>query len=619
MTRRALAVATAVALATGAAHAQDRAVPAPVSYELSFEEAAHHRARITATWREVPAGPLRVQMARSSPGRYAVHEFAKNVSMVSACDGAGRPLSLTRTDPYGWSVAGHDGTVSVTYTLFGDRGDGTYVQVDTTHAHLNMPATLMFATGYDDRPVRVHVTRPDPAWQVATQLRAADAPDTFVAPNLQLLMDSPIEVGAHAVREWPVGEGTQRQTIRLAVHHTGSDADVDRFAAQVRRLLPQHLALFGEWPRFDDGRYTFLADYMPQISGDGMEHRNSTVVTGAAPLDGRNEDQLGTVSHEFIHAWNVERLRPAELEPFDFTRADPTPSLWFAEGFTSYYAPLLIRRAGLSDTDALLAQWSRMVSQVVNSPARANGGPQEMSLRAPFADAATSIDPVDPNVFVSYYPYGAVIALALDLSIRQRFPRLSLDDFMRHLWRTRGRAETPYRPDDLRRGLAEVTGDAAFADGFFAASIAGSALPDFAPLLARAGLVLRPAAPERGWLGVDQVVPEPDGGVALAASPPPGSPLYAAGLEKGDRIAALGGVTIVDPAGWAMALARLAPGTMADLRYRQRGRERVATVRAAADPALTIVRGEASGQRLTGAQRAFRERWLGVEAAQARP
>ena len=112
-------------VATGARAEGDPGANAPVQYEVSFENAGHHEARIVATYRGAPAGPLKVRMSRSSPGRYAIHEFAKNVYQVSAVDGAGKPLKVERTDPYGWSVAGHDGTVRVTYTPYADRGDGT--------------------------------------------------------------------------------------------------------------------------------------------------------------------------------------------------------------------------------------------------------------------------------------------------------------------------------------------------------------------------------------------------------------------------------------------------------------------------------------------------------------
>ncbi|MEG8038166.1 PDZ domain-containing protein [Sphingomonas sp. LR60] len=581
-----------------------------VQYDLSFPDAAHHRAQIVATWRGVPAGPLRVEMARSSPGRYALHEFGKNVFAVTAQDGAGRPLPLTRTDPYGWSVAGHDGTVVIRYTLFGNRGDGTYVQIDTRHAHLNPPAALMWANGFDAAPVRVRIVSPEPGWTIATQLPpVAKQSNTFSASDLQYLMDSPIEVARQDIREWPVGEGKQRYTIRLAVHHDGTAAEVDRLAAQVQQLIPQHRKLFGEWPRFDHGSYTFLADYTPQISGDGMEHRNSTVVTTPTPLDGTNAVQLSTISHEFFHAWNVERLRPRELEPFDFTRANATPSLWFAEGFTNYYGPLMLRRAGLTDIDGWARTTAATLNTVLFSPARRNGGPQEMSLRAPFADAATSIDPVAPDVYLSYYPYGQIVALALDLSIRQRFPKRTLDDVMRYLWQTYGKTERPYAPDDLRRGLATVTGDATFADAFFAASVTGSALPNFVPLLAQAGLVLRPAAPRHGYIGAGAVTETP-AGVALSAAPVSGSPLNGAGLDAGDRIVAIDGAPIADAAGWNAALALLRPGATVTIRFARTGIEQQRSLRALADPRLEIVRVETIGGKLSARQRAFRDQWL---------
>ncbi|MDR6789318.1 putative metalloprotease with PDZ domain [Sphingomonas sp. BE138] len=599
------AAAGLVPVAPGAAQ-----TPRQVRYELSFPDAAHHQARVVATWRGVPAGPLRVQMARSSPGRYALHEFGKNVYAVTATDGAGRPLPLTRTDPYGWSVAGHDGTVVLRYTLFGNRGDGTYAQVDATHAHLNPPATLMWASGFDAAPATVRIVAPDPSWTIATQLPAiAGQPGTFAAPDLQYLMDSPLEAARLDVREWTVGEGKDRQTIRIAAHHPGTAATVDRLAAQVRQLLPQHARVFGEWPRFDHGSYTFLADYMPQISGDGMEHRDSTVVTMPVPLDGTNAAPLDTIAHEFFHAWNVERLRPRELEPFDFTRANATPSLWFAEGFTSYYGPLLLRRAGLTDDDTWAESVAGALNLVLLSPARRSGGPQEMSLRAPFADAATSVDPVGPDIYLSYYPYGEIVALALDLSIRQRFPGRSLDDYMRHLWRTHGRAERPYTPDDLRRALAETTGDAAFTDAFFTASVVGSGLPDFAPLLAQAGFVLRPAAPTHGWVGAGKARTT-SGGVVLAAAPTAGSPLDAAGLDAGDRIIAVDGMPIAAPADWDGALARLTPGATVTLRWSRFGTEQQRVVRAVADPRLEIVRIEATGERPTRRQLAFRNNWF---------
>jgi predicted metalloprotease with PDZ domain len=601
--------------AASAACAQDPGPSAPVQYEVSFENAAHHEARIIATYREVPAGPLSLRMSRSSPGRYAIHEFAKNVYQVTATDGAGKPLSVERADPYGWTVAGHDGVVRVTYTLYADRGDGTYSQIDATHAHLNMPATFLWAGGYDAKPIRVRFKRADPSWKIATQLPAvAGEADAYWAPNLQYFFDSPTEISDFALREWPVTDAGKTYTFRLALHHPGTDADADLFVEKLKKIVPEHIKVFGELPKFDHGTYTFIADYMPQITGDGMEHRNSTFISNSQSLFRGNFAQLGTASHELFHAWNVERIRPAELEPFDFTKANPTPSLWLAEGFTQYYGPLLIRRAGQSTVDEYLKSLGGTLNGVVNGPGRTYGSPQEMSLRAPFNDAAAALDPVNTNIFTSYYPYGAVLGLTLDLQLRGREKAQTLDDYMKRLWRTHGVTEKPYRPADLRVALAETTGDAGFADGFFKASVEGSALPDFEPLLAQAGLKLRPKAAKKAWLGAAKV--RVNGTEVILAEPPaPGTPLYKAGVETGDRILGVGRFEFANEADWTDALERLKPDEATTVRFVQRGRTREAPLKVAADPTLEIVRYEAANLKPSKAQLAFRERWLGADTA----
>ncbi|MCT8003083.1 PDZ domain-containing protein [Sphingomonas sanguinis] len=579
-----------------------------VEYDIAFPRPEHHEAQISVTYRGLGRTPIRFQMARSSPGRYALHEFAKNVYSVSAIDGAGRPLTISRTDPYGWTVPAHDGTVTVRYTLFGDRGDGTYAQIDPTHAHLNIPATFMWAAGQDDRPIRVRF-HPAAGWKIATQLAPTDDPAVFTARDLQYFMDSPVEMSAWDIRSWTVGDGAQRYTIRLTAHHDGSPADLDRFAAMARKVVAQQIAVFGEAPPYDYGTYTFLADYMPQISGDGMEHRNSTVISMPQSLAAAKFAQIQTLSHEFFHAWNVERIRPAELEPFDFTRANATPSLWLAEGFTQYYGPLAVVRAEQMPLADYIAQLSATLNALLITPARRYGGPQEMSLRAPFVDAAQSIDPTNPNIFKSYYPYGAVLALALDLQLRQAFPKLTLDDYMRQLWRNHGKTERSYRPDDLRIALAELTGDQGFADRFFTQYVIGSALPDFAPLLAQAGLTLRPVHPDAAWAGGTPA--KGDDGMTIVAPTAPGTPLYDAGLDKGDVIVSIDGRPVADAAAWTALLAAHKPGDRLSIVYRQRGGERRATMILVADPNQEILLDESLGQSPTPRQMRFRQAWLG--------
>jgi len=317
----------------------------PLRYRFTFPEPQHHWMQVEATFTELPAGPLELRMSRSSPGRYSLHDFAKNVYDVHAVDTDGRELVTTRPDPYGWDVASHSATVTMKYKVFGDRVDGTYLGVDTTHAHINMPAVVMWARGLDDRPVAVTFEPPPGVrWRVATQLHTT-ATLEFGAPNLQYLMDSPAEFGPIVTREFAVGP----RTFRFALHHTGTEADLDGFVRDVEKIVRQEGAIYGEFPAYEPGAYTFLADYLPYASGDGMEHRNSTVMTEAASIASDHTRLLDTVAHEFFHCWNVERICPKSLEPFDFERANMSGELWLAEGFTQYYGPLAMQRAGLVD------------------------------------------------------------------------------------------------------------------------------------------------------------------------------------------------------------------------------------------------------------------------------
>ncbi len=609
-----LALYAAGMAALAAAHAQEGA---PVAYRVSFENAAHHEAQISATFRDIGDQPLELRMSRASPGRYALHEFAKNVYAVTAIDGAGQKLAVTRTDPYSWRIIDHDGSATVTYTLYADLGDGTYSQIDLTHAHLNMPATFMWARKFENRPITISFDPAQGNWKAATQLQPTRRALSFSAPDLQYFMDSPIELSNFGLRQWRIGEGDARQMVRLAVHHDGEDGDLDIFAEKAKIIVAEHIKMFGEAPQFDYGVYTFIADYLPTVDGDGMEHRNSTILTRSGSLFEDDFAQIHTLSHEFFHVWNVERLRPAELEPFDFSKANPTPSLWFAEGFTSYYGPLMIRRAGESSVEDFLSGLSGQFDYVFNAPGRQFASPQKMSLRAPFADDATTNDPTNfANTFVSYYPYGAIVALALDLSIRRQFNDLSLDDYMRYLWNTFGKPEKPYTHDDLRDGLGDVTGDRLFAEKFFARYIENGNLPDFAPLLEQAGLKIQPKNKGDAWLG--RVRFEENGKTLIIDSNTIiGSPLYQAGLDRGDEVVSIGRFNINSEKDWKRALARHKPGETTIIKFVGRSGVSSAEITFIEDQTLMIAPAEDGDTELSETQIAFRKAWLGREADEA--
>ncbi|MDX5481310.1 MAG: PDZ domain-containing protein, partial [Hymenobacteraceae bacterium] len=556
---------------------------------------------------------LKVLMPRTSPGRYAIHEFAKNVYNVRATDAQGRPLQIFRPNTSEWDVLNPGSTVTISYTLFADHPDGTYAGVDETHAHLNMPATLMYARGYEESPAYVTFNIPQGKnWKVATQLRQEQG-NTYYAPNFQYLMDSPTELSDFDFAEWTVNENGKTKSIQVALHHQGTPAQFQEYVDKTKRIVAEQRAIFGELPDFDFGRYTFIGCYMPQAVGDGMEHRNSTILTSSRPLSAAMGSLLNTVSHEFFHAWNVERIRPKSLEPFNFQEANMSEALWLAEGFTSYYGDLTMARAGIFDLKKYASDLAGDLNSVLLLPGRNYHSLVEMSMQAPFVDAARSVDPVNrQNTFISYYTYGSMTGLALDMILRQQYNK-TLEDYMQALWRKYGKPERPYTLSDLQETLAEVSGDRAWAERFFRNSIYGSQLPDFAPLLAKAGLELRKAKPGVASLGMVSLDYGKDG-AAITNGTLVNSAAYKAGLDRTDVIQTLDGRKIRSQKDLQKVLESHKPGDSIPVTFSRLGQTRSTTLVLDEVPTLEVVPYETIGKQLTPEMEQYRQAWLGAKA-----
>lgn len=613
--RRIVSLVLALAVASSAVFAQATS-SGHTQIEIRFPNATQREAEVSIHFSAVPAGPLEVRMARSSPGRYAAHDFAKNIHAVRATDAAGAALTVERVAPNVWHVSGHRGDVRFMYTLFGDRADGTYAGIDQTRAHLNIPATFAYAPALASRRIAVTFVPPDTSWRVATQLEPTSDPRTFLAPNLQYFMDSPTHLGRLDIREWTVGTGATAQKVRLAVNHVGTAEQVTEYTERTKRVVNEMAAVFGSFPRFDYGTYTFIACYRSNCAGDGMEHRNSTSLTSSGSLASSSAGLLGTVSHEFFHAWNVERIRPATLEPFNFADANMSDALWFAEGFTNYYGPLVIARTGITTNTQYARQLSGAVNTLTTHPGRQFNGPIGMSKQAPYADAATSIDPHNRNnTFISYYTYGEAIGLALDLSLRARSPSASLDDVMQLMWQRFGPQTAALAPvrgytvSDIQAAVADVARDSVFARDFFRRFIYGNELPDYPALLARAGFLVRQSAPTTAWMG-DTRLSAFEGEVIVAGPTTMGSPMYIAGLSAGDRILRMDGKTIATSANVVGVLGAKKPGDVVQIEWMSRAGETRAAMTLRADPRVEVMRFEEANLTPSAEQLAFRARWL---------
>jgi predicted metalloprotease with PDZ domain len=593
----------------------------PISYRFSFPEPQHRWMQVEANFPEIAAAALELRMSRASPGRYSLHDFAKNVYDVHAFGADGRELTTLQPDPYGWRVDGHGGDITVRYKVFGDRVDGTYLAIDTSHAHINMPAAIMWARGLDERPAMLTFDPPPGRpWHVATQLMAGSGPFEFTAPNLQYLMDSPTELGPVAMRQFK----EDGHVFRFAAHHTGTDQELDALVRDVQKIVREEGTIYGEFPTYEPGHYTFLADYLSYANGDGMEHRNSTVITSSSSIAQNRDGLLDTVAHEFFHNWNVERIRPRSLEPFNFEAANMSGELWLAEGFTQYYGPLALSRAGLADLPSTATTFAGLVSSVVLSPAHELRSAEEMSRMAPFTDGGRTNDRTNwSTTYISYYPFGGAIALALDLSLREQFDgRVTLDDFMRAMWRVHGKpggsrpgyVDRPYTEADAEARLSEVTGNPRFAREFFDRYIHGHEVADYERLLRPAGLVVRKERAGRAWIGTERLV-NGHSGARLEASPAPGTPAYAAGLDRDDEITELAGQKIGSAERVADILRARKPGETIAMSITDRtGEARRASITTSEDPTIGVVPIESVGGVLNSAQRAFRQHWLGSQA-----
>jgi predicted metalloprotease with PDZ domain len=437
-----VAAAVAEAAAAAAAAATDRSRPAatiarmPITYRVEPHDLHAHQFRVTLTVPQ-PAAVQTLSLPVWIPGSYMVREFARHLSRLEARQGS-RDVVLTQIDKTTWQAECRGrGALTVTCLVYANDASVRAAFLDASRGFFNGTSLCLRVHGREHESHEITLAALPRGWQVATSMRSRGR-GTFVAGDYDELVDHPFELG----RFWRGTFEAHGVAHEFVVAGAWPRFDGQRLLKDAKAICETQIAFWhgARKPRPPLERYVFLLNAVDDGYG-GLEHRASTALIckrrdlpqlGVAALTEGYVTLLGLVSHEYFHAWNVKRLKPAALTAIDYSRENPTELLWFFEGFTSYYDDLLLRRAGLIDASRYL----QLVAKTINGVAATPGRAVQSVAQASF-DAWTKYyrsDENTPNATISYYAKGSLVALALDLTLRCE-GRGTLDDVLRELWR----------------------------------------------------------------------------------------------------------------------------------------------------------------------------------------
>jgi predicted metalloprotease with PDZ domain len=533
---------------------------APVHYRVSFPAPQTHYLEVEATVPTDRKPEVELTMPVWTPGSYLVREYARNVENIAAHGPNGQALAVEKTRKNHWRITtGGAPQVVVTYRVYAREMSVRNDWVDEKFALMNGAQT--FITLLEPHATRPHDVQivPPADWKITiTGLPAAPdgAPHHYLAPDYDTLVDSPIVAGNPAVYEFEVG-GKKHYLVNQG---EGGVWDGPRSAQDVEKIVREAERFWGALPYEKYVFFNLLTE-----SGGGLEHKNSCTLMSSRWRTGTRDGYVGWLSlvgHEYFHAWNVKRLRPIELGPFDYENEVYTPGLWIAEGFTDYYGPLLVRRAGLVSDAEYLREVSSNIRELQTTPGRL-----VQPVDAASYDAWIKLyrpDENTPNTAISYYTKGAVIAFVLDAKIRHATNGAkSLDDAMRLAFQRFSGAKG-YTLDDFRKTIEEVAGtdlhewwrktidttdelDYAEALDIYGLRFTtfdtgdrrrgGSASPVAANGEAGGAAGARNANANRAWLGL---VTRNDNGRLVVSQVRRGTPGFDAGFSVDDEILAIG-------------------------------------------------------------------------------
>ncbi len=425
---------------------------AHITYQVAMSQPSSHLFEVTLQIEDWQENTLDLKMPVWTPGSYLVREYARNLQDFTAKDlQTGEKLSFEKLSKNHWQVKTQEtNSISVSYRIFAYELSVRTNHLDDSHGYFNGAALFFFIPGYESTPMLLEIIPPQSDWQVATALeKVAGKTNTFLVPDFDTLVDSPVEVGMHQVYEFQA----QGKPHQLAIWGTGN-LDAPKLLKDIEKVIEVEANLFDGLP-YDN--YLFLL-HLSNNGFGGLEHKNSCTLNysrfGFRDTDKYNRF-IQLVAHEFFHLWNVKRIRPKALEVFDYEQENYTPSLWFSEGTTSYYDLLIPLRAGIYNTKTFLSNLSKEITRFLLTPGRNVQPLGESSF-----DAWIKLyrrDANSDNSQISYYLKGELVSLLLDLLIRDRFQnQRSLDDVMRLMWEKFGKSEIGFTPEQLKEVIESV-------------------------------------------------------------------------------------------------------------------------------------------------------------------
>jgi predicted metalloprotease with PDZ domain len=545
--RRSLTVClTVLSLSTPALARSGKPAPRPpspikVSYSVAFPQPHTHLFEVTATFENVAGPQLDLLLPTWTPGSYLQREYARHVQDFKAMDESGQALAWDKADKSTWRIATADKdakprTVRAFYRVYANELTTQGSHLDATHAYFNGASLFLYAGSARDQPHRVTFTTP-PGWRVSSPLALApDADGYYTAPSYDVLIDSPTEIGTHRVIDFSVRGVPHRIAL-------WGDANPDeaRLKEDMAKFVEQAALIFGGLPY---QHYTFIVHVEPGIGG-GTEHLNSNV-SQASPAAFTNPEGyrgfLELESHEYFHCFNVKRIRPLALGPFDYEHENYTHNLWVAEGITDYYGDQLLRRAGLVSAADYLQAWGKLIAGYQNTPGRRLQSAASASFDAWIKQYRPDENSV--NTSMSYYTRGQILGWLIDFEIRSRSGgKRGLDDAMRMLYERHGLPKPGFTDAQLKATLEEAAGSDL--TDFFAKYVYGTEEVPFDRYWQMAGLqatgTYQPAVDGSQKPGTLGIRTRTTGDRVVIAAVLSGLPAYAGGLNANDELVTIGG------------------------------------------------------------------------------